>query len=193
MWVIALPVMASLNLILDVWLGKDMVPEYTSLFIYIILFTGLFDALGSSISVPIYATGNIKGYQIITSSVKFMVLPISYVLYRIGFGPAASMYISLLSAGIEQTSRVIIWGRLVKESPLIYLNKIIFPALAIIILSSLTMYFIVEYTTKFITIISFGINTIVALLISILMIYFIGLNRMEKNQILNIIRKNISK
>lgn len=193
MWVIALPVMASLNLILDVWLGKDMVPEYTSLFIYIILFTGLFDALGSSISVPIYATGNIKGYQIITSSVKFMVLPISYILYRIGFGPAASMYISLLLAGIEQTSRVIIWGRLVKESPLIYLNKIIFPALAIIILSSLTMYFIVEYTTKFITIISFGINTIVALLIAILMIYFIGLNRMEKNQILNIIRKNISK
>lgn len=189
MWIIALPVMASLNLILDIWLGEEMVPKYTSLFIYIILFTGLFDALGSSISVPIYATGNIKRYQIVTSSIKFIVLPISYILYKIGFGPAASMYVSLFLAGIEQTSRVVIWGRLVKESPLIYLKKVVFPALIIISISSLTMYLIVEYVTKFNAILSFGTNTIIAVFIAISMIYFIGLNRTEKNQILNIIRK----
>lgn len=189
MWVIALPVMANLDLILDIWLGKEMVPKYTSLFVYIILFTGLFDALGSSISVPLYATGNIKRYQIVTSSIKFTVLPISYILYRMGFEPAASMYISLFLAGIEQTSRVFIWGRLVKESPLIYLNKVVFPASVIICLSSLIMYLIVEYVTKFNTFLSFGINTMIAVSLAILMIYFIGLNRIERNQILNIIRK----
>lgn len=191
MWIIALPIMASLNLILDVWLGKEIVPEYTSQFVYIILFTGLFDALGSSISVPLYATGNIKHYQIITSSIKFLVLPISYILYRIGFGPAASMYVSLFLAGIEQTSRVVIWGRLVEESPLVYLNKVIFPALVIIGISSFTIYIIGDYVATFSTIISFGINTIISLLIAVVMIYFVGLDRIERNQIVNIVRKRI--
>lgn len=191
MWIIALPIMASLNLILDVWLGKEIVPEYTSQFVYIILFTGLFDALGSSISVPLYATGNIKHYQIITSSIKFMVLPISYILYRIGFDPAASMYVSLFLAGIEQTSRVVIWGRLVEESPLVYLNKVIFPALVIIGISSFTIYIIGDYVATFSTIISFGINTILSLLIAVVMIYFVGLDRIERNQIVNIVRKKI--
>ena len=118
-----------------------------------------------------------------------MVLPISYILYRMGFEPAASMYISLFLAGIEQTSRVFIWGRLVKESPLIYLNKVVFPASVIICLSSLIMYLIVEYVTKFNTFLSFGINTMIAVSLAILMIYFIGLNRIERNQILSIIRK----
>ena len=191
MWIIALPVMASLNLILDVWLGKEIVPEYTSQFVYIILFTGLFDALGSSISVPLYATGNIKQYQIITSSIKFMVLPISYILYRIGFGPAASMYVSLFLAGIEQTSRVVIWGRLVEESPLVYLNKVIFPALIVIGISSFVIYIIGDYVATLSTIISFGINTIISLLIAVVMIYFVGLDRIERNQIVNIVRKRI--
>lgn len=120
-----------------------------------------------------------------------MVLPISYILYRIGFGPAASMYVSLFLAGIEQTSRVVIWGRLVKESPLVYLNKVIFPALVIIGVSSFTMNAIDDYVAIFSTIISFGINTILSLLIAVVMIYFVGLDRIERTQIVNIVRKRI--
>ena len=120
-----------------------------------------------------------------------MVLPISYILYRIGFGPAASMYVSLFLAGIEQTSRVVIWGRLVEESPLVYLNKVIFPALVIIGISSFTIYIIGDYVATFSTVVSFGINTISSVLIAVVMIYFVGLDRIERNQIVNIVRKKI--
>lgn len=189
MWVIALPVMTSLDLILDVWLGKEMVPEYTSLFVYIILFTGLFDALGSSISVPLYATGNIKLYQIVTSSIKFTVLPISYILYRRGSGPAASMYVSLFLASLEQVSRVIIWGRLVNESPWIYLKKVVIPALVVIGISSASMYGISNFVATFSIFIAFCINTMVSVFIAIVMIYFIGMNKIERKQIVNIVKR----
>lgn len=188
MWIIALPVMASLDLILNVWLGKTMVPEFTSLFVYIILYTGLFDALGSSISVPLYATGNIKCYQIVSSSIKFLVLPISYILYLKGFGPAASMYISLFLAGLEQASRVIIWGRLVDESPWIYLKIVIIPASIIIGVSSVTMLAIESIVASVNSWMAFGINTIGSVLITVLMIYYIGMNKIERTQIVNVLK-----
>lgn len=188
MWAIALPVMISMDDILNLWLGSENVPTYTNTFVQIILFTGLFDALGASISVPLYATGNIKNYQIITSCIKFLVLPISYVLYVVGFAHEASMYTSLILADVEQLSRVLIWGKLVRESPLNYLKQIVVPGIVVVIISLAIMYVVCFFLPQMPTVLSVLTKTAFSLVVSFIAIYTIGVNVNERKYIKQLIK-----
>lgn len=179
MWIITLPVLFSINTILHVWLG-DNIPECTSIFVILILLTGLIDSLGSSISISFYATGNIKKYQIIVSSITIMVLPISYILYRHGMEPATSMYVSLFLSVIAQIARVIIWCNTINESPSIYFKKIVVPIVIIMILSTSFM-FLLNYIVSANDIIMLCINTILSIFINVICIYMIALDKNERN------------
>ena len=193
MWIIALPVIICINEVLLLWLGEGMVPPHTNEFVIIILLTGLFDALGSSLSTSIYATGHIKVYQIVVSMIKIMVLPVSYVLYRIGYAPASSMYVSLCLAAVEQFMRVRIWSKLVDENPLIYLKKIILPAFIVMTTSFLLSYlfsYLININSTFLSVLVIGG---VSFIIGCSLIYIIGLNSDERDRIRIMIISKIHK
>ena len=193
MWILTLPILFCIDDVLAIWLGEENVPLLTDVFVIIILFTGLFDSLGSSLSVSLYATGNIKKYQIVVSSIKILVLPISYLLYTIGFAPAASMYVSLILAGFEQLMRVKIWCNLVEESPFVYVKKIVGPALLIILVSSFATYTVSKlfyFNNHYLSIISI---IIVSLFFSLIMIAGFGLSSQERVSIVNLIKTKIHK
>lgn len=191
MWIITLPVIICINEVLSIWLGDGMVPPYTSEFVIIILLTGLFDSLGSSLSTSIYATGKIKTYQIVVSSIKIMVLPISYLLYKAGYAPASSMYVSLCLAAFEQFMRVRIWSKLVNEKSTNYLRIIIVPSLIVIVSSFLLSYFITDMvkvdSRGLSLLIKGGITTIIGLSL----IFYMGLNSEERDRILVMIKQKI--
>lgn len=193
MWIITLPVIVCIKDVLQLWLGKGMVPPHTEEFVIIILLTGLFDALGSSLSTSIYATGKIKRYQIVVSTIKILVLPISYYLYRIGFAPASSMYVSLCLAAVEQFMRVRIWSRLVDENPFIYLKTIILPAFTVMATSYILSYLfssLVSIHSPFLSVLVIGG---VSFIIGTSLIYIIGLNSDERNRIRVMIISKIHK
>ena len=193
MWIVSLPILFGIDDILLLWLGDGRVPASTNLFVRIILFTGLFDALGSSLSVSLYATGKIKVYQITVSIIKIMVLPISYVLYSWGYAPATSMYVSLVLAGIEQIMRVVIWSKLVNESPLIYLRKIVLPSIIVIATSVIAMIFLSGTISSTTHIVRVLLLCCYSLPVSLLLIWFIGANRAERTQIVELINSRINR
>lgn len=78
MWIIVLPLLLCCNEVLKLWLNR--VPQYTVEFVKIALLCGLVEALGSAISVPMYATGKIRSYQVIVSVIKILSLPVVYLL-----------------------------------------------------------------------------------------------------------------
>lgn len=192
MWLITLPVIICIDEVLVLWLGEGMVPPFTNEFVIIILLTGLFDSLGSSLSTSIYATGNIKTYQIVVSTIKVLVIPIAFVLYKIGFAPASSMYVSLCFSAIEQFFRVRIWSNIVKENPMVYLKTIVIPSL-IVILSS---FFFTYLITELLDIKSRGLALFIkgsfSVIIGLLFIVFAGLNRYERSNIYNILKLKVN-
>lgn len=193
MWLVTLPVILCIDDILNVWLGSANIPEYTAEFVIIVLFTGLFDSLGSSLSTSIYATGKIKSYQIIVSLIKIMVLPLSYVAYLRGAMPAAAMYISLTLAFFEQTLRVIIWCRLVHEPIVNYLKQVAIRGLVVIMLSYFVCFYlmaIINIESQLLTIL---MSVFISIVINIIIIVVFALNSGERDYLSSIVKSKIIK
>ncbi len=190
MWFLTLPILFCSAPLLNLWLG-DSVPEYSSLFLKIILLTGLIDSLGAAISVPIYATGKIRNYQIIVSSIIISIIPISYIVYETGGTPASGMWISLGLSFVAQIARVTIWSRLNKISPMEYIKKILCPAIIIMGISFLISY---RINTFCLSIENYGliyilVTTLYTVIINAILIYYIMLNASEKEFIKGCIMK----
>lgn len=76
--------------LLKLWLKN--VPEFSAIFLRLTLIGTSIDLLSNPIAISVLAQGEIKKYYIIISSIATLVLPISYVLFELGF-PAYTSYI----------------------------------------------------------------------------------------------------
>lgn len=91
----ALPILVFLNSILVIWL--DDIPVGTEIFTRYIVFCFLILQLYPGINRAIYATGDIKAYQIILSIILVAVLPIGAILYHYGASAYAVLIVLLVS------------------------------------------------------------------------------------------------
>lgn len=82
MFLIAFPAFLCINPFLEIWLDK--VPAYTGIFCRIILLYMLLEAISAPFWMYAQATGNIKNYQIIISSINLMSLPLGYSMLVLG-------------------------------------------------------------------------------------------------------------
>ena len=83
---ICIPIMLEIETILKLWLGNTF-PSYAITFSSLSVIVRLIDSLNHPITTVIYATGEIKRYMIITSSILFATLPVSYILFKLGYNP----------------------------------------------------------------------------------------------------------
>ena len=90
--------------ILSIWLKE--VPEGTTEFCQLMILGGLLGCMGEGIPALTQASGKIKYFQLIMSSISLMGLPIAFVLYKYTTVPPYTILvvylgISLLCAGIR--------------------------------------------------------------------------------------------
>lgn len=80
--IISLPICLNIDYILALWLEE--VPLHSNSFICLILIDALMGILfGVPMMTSLSATGNIKQYQIVVSSIIIMILPVSYIVLSI--------------------------------------------------------------------------------------------------------------
>lgn len=89
MLIISVPLLLTMNTLLQIWLGVDNVPPMTNFFASFLLFGGMISNLKSGFDASIQASGKIRKNQIGYSIINLSIIPIVYVLYKIGF-PAYS-------------------------------------------------------------------------------------------------------
>lgn len=99
---IILPIILEADYILTLWLKT--VPEKAVVFTQIILAITLLNPFSSPLTIANQATGKIKLYQIIVGSTLMSVLPISYVILKLG-APAESVFI--VSFAIEVIAQLV--------------------------------------------------------------------------------------
>ena len=87
---LSLPVLFETEFILRVWLKT--VPENTVTFLRIMICTSLIYTCANPMIVANQATGKVKKYQAVCGTTLIMILPISYVLLKLGL-PAYSVFI----------------------------------------------------------------------------------------------------
>ena len=104
MTLVAFPVIMEMDFILTIWLKE--VPEGSTEFCQLMILGGLIGCMGEGIPALTQASGKIKYFQLIMSSISLMGLPIAFVLYKYTIVPPYSILlvylgISLLCAGIR--------------------------------------------------------------------------------------------
>ena len=85
MLMLALPILMETKTILSIWLNK--VPEYTVVFVRLIIVYSLILCISTPLVTAMLATGKIKRYQIIVGGFQLLNFPFSFVALMLGASP----------------------------------------------------------------------------------------------------------
>ena len=96
--IIACPFFLECEWILSLWLGK--VPPYATTFTILIIIDALVESLNSGIKSIIYASGNIKLFQIIPSTIKLIAIFVAYIFLDAGYASYSLLYVYIFSSSI---------------------------------------------------------------------------------------------
>lgn len=189
----SLPVILEITPILECWLGT--VPECTSIFIRIILISSMLSTMANPIITSINATGNIKHFRIIESTMLLSIVPLAYLVLKLTPAPPESVFIVYLIVELcTQCTRIRIVLPQIGMKINKYINEVLIPIVTVGILSPILPY-IVYYLFPKHTITSFILVSTTCVLSTSLSAYFIGCTTEEKGMIkaqINKIRKKIN-
>ena len=174
---LALPAIVTMPVLLKYWLKN--VPDYAIFFAQCQLIISLCEQMTSGYNSAIIASGNIKGISISKSALKFLYLPLSYIIFKSGHGVVVAYYILVLIQGILNGLIIPIYylDKQFKCDYIIFIKRIFIPIACIsgIIIAidyGITQW--VEELTQLVCVFSLSIPTY------IILFYSLVLNKQEK-------------
>lgn len=179
LFVVALPLMLNIDVVLKIWLGT--VPQYTSEFCVLFIIASLFNTLGAAPGNSVEATGRIKSYQIVISFAFLSDVFVVYLLYKFGYPVVSGMVVKAMLNFVVVFIRIFFAKKEIESfSAMKYIKEVLLRILFSVILIlipviPLIRFFDVLYIRLFITLLS--------ILLTCCSAYFIGLNKIEKEQL----------
>ena len=140
-FILALPFLFEAESLLVLWLGP-LVPEGTALFTRLALAGLCLDLLMTPFSTIIQASGNIRRFYLVTSSVTFLIFPLTWIIYKTG-APAYSCY--LVFAAVYLVNDVVkLWllRRQVGLPVMMFVKEVAFKILPVAVLSLLVTFLV---------------------------------------------------
>lgn len=188
LYICALPVALEIDYILKLWLGSS-IPAYTNLFVILIIAISFVNNLNSAVSAIIHASGKMMVYQTVSSSIAMLSIPFAYLGLRYGFPPEFAIIMVLFWTSLAQVASLIILKTVIQYSVKEYIKKVLVPLFLLALLTfwpSSIVRFVMEDG-----LIRFFIVGCVSILVSAFGIYFIALEKSERDIIDRIINKII--
>lgn len=183
--VLSLPLSLEAEELLSLWLVE--VPQYTVIFFRLIIVTTMIDAISNPIITSVEATGNIKKYQIVVGTILLMILPVSYIALKFGAAPYAVFIVHIVMSIIAFIARIIIGSRLVGFSCVNFISHTLLPIGGVIITSAmipLVVHFALP--SGVIRLLIVGCMSVLCVVVAM---YFIGLQKYERELVRSYIKK----
>ena len=173
---LSLPVLFETDFILTIWLKT--VPENTVIFLRIMICTSLIYSLANPLIIANQATGRVKKYQAVCGSILLLILPVSYIVLKLGF-PAYSVFIvHFVMESITQLARMIMLRPLIGIRIREYFKYVYTPVFTVILCSVILPF--VVYTSMNDNILRFFTICIVCVISVCSVAYKIGLSKNER-------------
>ena len=173
---IALPIFINTNYILSIWLKE--VPAHTENFIRLIILFSLCESLSGTLITLMYATGNVRNYQIVVGGLQLLNLPLSYICLKFGSPSEVVFIIAICISILCILTRLIILKRQVNLSIKMFLKNVLFNTFVVA-----STAIIVPYALSIIlssSFYSFILLCIISLISTIITILFIGCTKNER-------------
>jgi len=191
-WCLSLPIMLNISGILDLWLGANNVPEHAGIFTIIVLMTSMVSAFANPTSGIIYATGRIKMFTFVVSGLNLLILPVAYVVLRLGAGPQYALIVSLIITILAQVARLFVLKHLEQSFSLKqYLVKVVKPTVVVALTSIVVPCTLKLYDNNEIWFQM--LNAAIAVVCVVLCTFMFGLDKNEKTLLMSKIKQIIHK
>lgn len=98
---IIVPVIMEMDMILKLWLGSS-IPSKTSCYTILVLIDLLICSTNPSVGQVVFATGNIRRFQIASSCVNLLLVPCCWFFLWLGFSATSSYILTIIFSTINQ-------------------------------------------------------------------------------------------
>ena len=173
---LSLPILLETNYILTLWLG--IVLENTVIFARIIIAISLIYTIANPCVIANQATGKVKVYQAVVGGLLLLILPISYIVLKMG-APAYSVFIvHFCVESVAQFARMYMLRNMIDLPLLSYVKNIYLPIMGVVLLSVvLPMLVYNNMQEGIIRLLAVGMTCVVSVAMTSL---FIGMTRSER-------------
>lgn len=179
--VMFVPLYFEAETILNIWL--TVVPEKTVLFTRLSLIYILIDGAGYTLYTANLATGRIKKYSIILSSITFFVFPLTWIAYLCGASVELTYYVAIVANLFYHLARLFLTQENVGLKVGHFIKTVYYPiaiTTAVSIIPSCAICYFMPYSIlRFILSIIVGVTTTGAVSL------FLGMDKHERTVILN--------
>lgn len=171
--ILCLPLIVEAPMVLGLWLKE--VPEGTVVFLRFLLVILLVQQTASPLITSIAATGKIKKYEMITGGLMLTIVPVAYVVLKMGGQPWSVFAVYLLIVILTYTATLYITLPPINLSLKDYLNNVLRPCAIVLVLSLITP-FAMKMIIKPCTLFSF-LNIGVTVFCTCVLCYTIGIDK----------------
>lgn len=184
------PLITHTETILSIWLGQ--IPEHSVLFVRLVLLMILSDAYYEIMNQGAKATGNIKVFRIITSSVSLMNLPIAYAALSFGVIPEFTILITISLNIIVLIVQLLILRKQIQIDPLSFIKQVLLPNYLIAIIAvTLSLYTAELFNGN--TYVIFIFHSIVSTVFLTILVYCLGITHSERSMLKGFVINRIKK
>lgn len=187
---IGLPVLTYTRPLLEIWLHS--VPEYTVQFTRLMILFSMIDAMSGPLWNSVQATGKIRNYQILMSSIIAINVPAAYVILKLGGSPIIVLVVRVIINFITHLVRIFYLRRLFEFPSLPYIkdimSRIVFVSIVAMPLPLLMMR---KVPTPTVWQLLFFLVIIV--LQTAVFVFLLGLSQGERRILINGVRQKIVK
>lgn len=191
MLLLALPICLVAEHLLQLWLGQ--VPEYSVIFLQLAIITSLFQVFDTSFYTALYAKGQIRENALISPTLGFLAIIITYVLFRFGCSPETLAWTMLVD--------YVLLGLIIKPILIIKIvgytwidvMKVFRPCFRVSVVSSLIPIILYLYRDSVLTniILQFVVLAAVSVLSVVTTVWFIGLDKSMKDKLLLVVKSKL--
>lgn len=186
---IVVPLFVNIDYILFLWLGN--VPEYTSVFVRMMLLSCVILCFSMPMLTAIHATGDLKKFQLIEGTLLLSVIPIAFLLLKYcNVSPVIVLLVGLIIELLTQIVRVWIVCPRIGMSYKYYCIKVIpsvvFVSIPVCVITIVMCHFVSASVGQLI------INVLICLSVIIIAIWILGISTVEKKYILSMAKRYLN-
>lgn len=185
----AIPVIIETPYLLNLWLKN--VPEFAIIFCRLLL-VGLFlEKFTFEITSAIRAVGKIRNFQVAETILALLTIPISYVVFKLGYPPYSIFLVNIFIATLAIFVRLY-FGKIVADMNIsLYFRNGIFPVLLPLLLTTIAAFIPQLYLPQ--SFLRLSISTMASLIVMTISFWFFGLKTDEANKLKQIAKYTAQK
>lgn len=174
---LGIPLFVEIEFVLKVWLGQC--PEHTVAFMRIVMIETLFRTMGTPTITAMHATGQMKLVNITVGSILLLIVPVSYICFRLGLSPEQVLLINVIPWVIVPFVRVFLVKKYSQGKFPVgrYLCQVVLKTVAMALLMFVPIWLLSYCMQSYTEWVRFCVIFICSLVFSAMVIYYLGLEK----------------